>query len=62
MSNLKKAKGKKRPGTKRNLAEHYGEIGIKAVAAAARFGTNKNSRNARKEARPQRMRGMAHGE
>ena len=63
MSNsLKDARGKRQPSNKRNLAEQYGEIGIKAVAAAARFGTNKNSRHARKEARPQRMRGLAHGE
>ena len=58
-SDLKKGK---RPRNKRNLAEQYGEIGIKAVAAAVRFGTKKDSRHARKGARPQRMRGMAHGE
>jgi len=63
MSNsLKEARGKRQPSNKRNLAEHYGEIGIKAVAAAVRYGTKKNSRHARKEARPQRMRDMAHGE
>ena len=58
-SNLKKGK---RPRNKRNLAEQYGEIGIKAVAAAVRFGTKKNSRHARKEARPHRVRGMEHNE
>jgi len=63
MSNsLKDARGKRQPSNKRNLAEQYGEIGIKAVAAAVRFGTKKDSRHARKEAGPQRMRGMAHSE
>jgi len=58
-SDLKKGK---RPRNKRNLAEQYGEIGIKAVAAAVRFGTKKNSRQPRQEARPHRVRGMAHSE
>jgi len=62
MSNsAKKAEGK-RPRNKRSLAEHYEEIGIKAVAAAVRFGNDKNSRQTRKEPRLNRIRGMDRGE
>jgi hypothetical protein len=60
-SSTEKTKGK-RPRNKRSLAEHYEEIGIKAVAAAVRFGTNKNSHYTRKEARPNRIRGVGRDE
>jgi hypothetical protein len=58
MSNTVKTVKEKQPRNKPSLAEHYGEIGIKAVAAAVRFGNNKNSRPTRKEARPPRIRGI----
>jgi hypothetical protein len=54
-----KAKG---PRNKRDLVEHYEDIGIKAVAAAVRFGNNKNSRQTRKEPHPNRIRGMGRSE
>ena len=60
-NSAKKTKGK-RPPNKRSLAEQYDEIGIKAVAAAVRFGDNKSPRQTRKEARPNRTRGMGRGE
>jgi hypothetical protein len=60
-SNIKKAKAK-RPHSKRSLTDHYEEIGIKAVAAAVRFGTDKSSRQTRKEGRPHRIRGIGRGE
>jgi hypothetical protein len=58
MSNSAKKTKPKQPRNKRSLAEHYEEIGIKAVAAAVRFGNNKDSRETRKETRPKRIRGM----
>jgi len=60
-SSAEKTKGK-RPRNKRSLTEHYGEIGIKAVAAAVKFGTDKNSRHTRKQARPRRIHDMGRGE
>ena len=60
-STIKKAKAK-RPRGKRSLTDHYEEIGIKAVAAAVRFGNDQSSRDIRKEGRPQRTRGIGRGE
>jgi hypothetical protein len=62
MSNTAKRIKGKPPRNKRSLVEHYEEIGIKAVAAAVRFGNTKNSRQTRKEARPNRIRGVGRGE
>jgi hypothetical protein len=62
MSNSAKKIKEKRSRNKCDLAEHYEEIGIKAVAAAVRYGSNKNSRQTRKEARPDRMRDTGRGE
>jgi len=56
MSNSARESKRKQPRNKPSLAEHYEEIGIKAVAAAVKFGNNKNSRPTREEARPNRLR------
>jgi hypothetical protein len=60
-SNIKKAKAK-RPRSKPSLSDHYEDIGIKAVAAAVKFGNDKSSRDTRKEGRPHRVRSIGRGE
>jgi hypothetical protein len=62
MSNSARKSKVKQPRNKPSLTEHYEEIGIKAVAAAAKFGPNKKSRPTRKEERPDRIRDMGRGE
>jgi len=44
-----------------SLAEHYEEIGIKAVAAAVKFGKSKNSRQMPSSARKVEHRNRAPG-
>jgi len=62
MSNsARKSKGKQ-PRNKRSLAEHYEEIGIKAVAAAVQFRNSKSPRPTREEERSNRIRDMGRGE
>jgi hypothetical protein len=60
-SSIKKAKAK-RPRSKRSLTDHYEDIGIKAVAAAVKFGNDESSRDTRKERRPHRIRDIGRGE